>query len=113
MRRRGLEYHSLRHGTTTKLYQANVSEAWVDLLTGHSDEGGESRKRYLKGVPLPQPRTAIERVTRPELDLSPLYRRDAGDERWSGNEAPFEPLRCLGWVAGGHSYPSSGVSRFG
>jgi integrase len=61
LRRRGLDYHSFRHGVTTKLYQADVSEAWIDLLTGHDQGGGESRRRYLKGVPLPQLRNAVNR----------------------------------------------------
>ena len=82
VRRHGLDYHSFRHGVTTKLYQAEVSEAWIDLLTGHDQEGGESRRRYLKGIPLPQLRSALERMTWPELDLSKLYVREAGDERW-------------------------------
>jgi hypothetical protein len=82
VRRRGLDYHSFRHGVTTKLYQANVSEAWIDLLTGHDQDGGESRRRYLKGIPLPQLRVAIEGVTWPEVDLSRLYILQAGDERW-------------------------------
>lgn len=73
VRRRGLDYHSFRHGVTTKLYQADVSQAWIDLLTGHDQNGGESRRRYLKGVPLPQLWGALERVTWPELDLSALY----------------------------------------
>ena len=80
VRRRGLDYHSFRHGVTTKLYQADVSEAWIDLLTGHDQGGGESRRRYLKGVPLPQLRGALERVTWPELHLSALYVRDAADK---------------------------------
>jgi hypothetical protein len=79
VRRRGLDYHSFRHGVTTKLYQADVSEAWIDLLTGHDQNGGESRRRYLKGVPLPQLRGALERVTWPELDLSALYTREMDD----------------------------------
>jgi integrase len=82
VRRRGLDYHSFRHGVTTKLYQADVSEAVIDLLTGHDQGGGESRRRYLKGIPRPQLRAALERVTWPELDLSALYVREAGDERW-------------------------------
>ena len=79
--RRGLDYHSFRHGVTTKLLEANVSEAWVDLLTGH-EGGGESRRRYFKSVPLPKLRGAIKCVAWPEVDLSALYTRDAGDERW-------------------------------
>ncbi len=77
----GLDYHSFRHGVTTKLYQANVSEAWIDLLTGHDQDGGESRRRYLKGIPLPQLRDAIERVTWPELDLLPLYQGKCEEPR--------------------------------
>jgi integrase len=79
--RRGLDYHSFRHGVTTKLYEVNVNEGWIDLLTGH-EGGGESRRRYLKGVPLPQLRDAIARVTWPEIDLSRLYVREPADERW-------------------------------
>jgi len=86
VRRRGLDYHSFRHGVTTKLYQADVSEAWIDLLTGHDQGGGESRRRYLKGIPLPQLRPALERVKWPEVDLSRLYIRSAGDERWLWGE---------------------------
>jgi integrase len=52
LQRPGLDYHSFRHGVTTKLYQADVNEGWIDLLTGH-ESGGESRRRYLKDVPLP------------------------------------------------------------
>lgn len=81
LRRRGLDYHSFRHGVTTKLYEADVNEGWIDMLTGHTS-GGESRSRYLKGVPLAVLRGAVERVRWPELDLSKLYVRDVGDERW-------------------------------
>jgi integrase len=87
VRRRGLDYHSFRHGVTTKLYEAGVSEAFVDLLTGH-ESGGESRRRYLKGISLPQLRAAMERVQWPEVDLSGLYLRAAGDEHWPVKEAP-------------------------
>lgn len=82
VRRRGLDYHSFRHGVTTKLYEAEVPEPWIDLLTGHDEEGGESRRRYLKGISMPKLRTAIERVIWPELDFSALYIRQAEDERW-------------------------------
>ncbi|EKN00809.1 phage integrase [Acidocella sp. MX-AZ02] len=70
--RKGLDYHSFRHGVTTKLFEADVNEGWIDLLTGH-ESGGESRKRYLKGIPLEKLKEAIERVTWPEVDLSWLY----------------------------------------
>lgn len=72
LQRPGLDYHSFRHGVTTKLYQADVNEGWIDLLTGH-ESGGESRRRYLKDVPLPLLREAIARVTFPEVDLRHLY----------------------------------------
>jgi integrase len=81
LRRRGLDYHAFRHSVTTKLYEADVSEGWIDLLTGH-ESGGESRRRYLKAIPLPQLRSAIERVMWPELDLSHLYVRELGDASW-------------------------------
>jgi hypothetical protein len=67
--------------------EAGVSEAFVDLLTGH-ESGGESRRRYLKGISLPQLRAAMERVQWPEVDLSGLYLRAAGDEHWPVKEAP-------------------------
>lgn len=69
---RGLDYHSFRHSVTTKLYEAEVNEGWIDLLTGH-ESGGESRRRYLKGIPLVKLKEAIEKVTWPEVDLSGLY----------------------------------------
>jgi integrase len=81
VRRPGLDYHSFRHGVTTKFYEADINEGWIDFLTGH-ESGGESRSRYLKGIPLVQLRGAIARVTWAEIDLSHLYVRDAGDERW-------------------------------
>ncbi|MGE4480817.1 site-specific integrase [Acidocella sp.] len=40
-----LDYHSFRHSVTTKLYEAEVNEGRIDLLTGH-ESGGESRKWY-------------------------------------------------------------------
>ena len=81
LKRDGLDFHSFRHGVTTKLFAANVNPGWIDLLTGH-ESGSESQRRYLKGVPLPQLREAIERVTWPEVNLSALYVRGPGDEGW-------------------------------
>lgn len=43
--RRGLDYHSFRHGVTTKLYAAGVEEYLIDELTGH-EGGGISRSVY-------------------------------------------------------------------
>jgi site-specific recombinase XerD len=77
LRRPGLDYHSFRHGVTTKLYEANINEGWIDLLTGHED-GSESRRRYLKSVGLSLLQSAIECVKWPEVDLSRLYRHTEG-----------------------------------
>jgi integrase len=87
LHRSGLDYHSFRHGVTTRLYEADVSEGWIDLLTGH-ESGGESRRRYLKSVRLPLLKEAIQRVAWPEVDLSGLYIRAPGDERWPVRAAP-------------------------
>ena len=49
---KGLDYHSFRHGVTTKLYAARVNQALIDVLTGH--EGlGTSQTSYLKANELP------------------------------------------------------------
>ncbi|MDE2465758.1 MAG: site-specific integrase [Alphaproteobacteria bacterium] len=72
LHRKGLDYHAFRHGVTTKLYEADVNEGWIDLLTGH-ESGSESRRRYLKGISLPSLKGAIEKVAWPEIDLSHLY----------------------------------------
>ncbi len=89
VRRRGLDYHSLRHGVTTALYEAEVNEGWIDLISGR-ESGGESRRRYLKGVRLSLLRGAIDRVRWPEVNLSHLYVREAGDENWPGVAAVVE-----------------------
>ena len=65
---RGLDYHSFRHGVTTKLYAASVPEAHVDELTGH-DGGGTSRKVYKKEMPLTVIHQAIAKVKWPEVTL--------------------------------------------
>ncbi len=63
-----LNYHSFRHGVTTKLFSADVQEAFVDELTGH--EGTTtSRKVYLKGLPLEALYEAICKVEWPEVAL--------------------------------------------
>jgi integrase len=81
VKRRGLDYHSFRHGLNTKLYEADVNEGWIDLMTGH-ESGGEGRRRYLKSIKPSTLRGALEKVTWPEIDLSALYVRAAGDESW-------------------------------
>jgi integrase len=65
---KGLDYHSFRHGVTTKLYAANVQEALVDELTGHEGKG-TSRKVYKKDMPLPVLLEAISKVEWPEINL--------------------------------------------
>ena len=64
---KGLDYHSFRHGVTTKLYAAGVEEVLVDELTGH-DGGGTSRRIYKKEMPLDVLSTAISKVAWPEVD---------------------------------------------
>jgi integrase len=65
---RGLDYHSFRHGVTTKLYAAGVSEAYIDELAGH-EGGGTGRTIYKKDMPLSVLLEAIKEVEWPELDL--------------------------------------------
>ena len=60
-------YRSFRHGVTTKLYEAGVSEAVVDELTGHEGTG-TSRTVYNKGFPLAVLRDAIAKVEWPKVD---------------------------------------------
>jgi integrase len=63
----GLDYHSFRHGVTTKLYGASVSDAIVDELTGHEGKS-TSRIVYKKELPLPVLYEAIAKVWWPEVD---------------------------------------------
>jgi len=62
----GLDYHSFRHGVTTKLYAAEVSDVFVDELTGHEGQG-TSRAVYTKEMPLTKLYDAICKVDWPEL----------------------------------------------
>jgi integrase len=64
---KGLDYHSFRHGVTTKLYEAGVQEALIDELTGHEGQG-TSRKVYKKQMPLHVLLEAISKVTWPEVN---------------------------------------------
>lgn len=66
----GLDYHSFRHGVTTKLYAAGVSTVIVDELTGHEGEG-TSERVYKKDMPLPLLRDAMAKVAWPEVRISP------------------------------------------
>lgn len=61
-----LDYHSFRHGVTTKLYAAGVSEAIVDELTGHEGQG-TSRVVYKKEMPLRVLADAISKIEWPEV----------------------------------------------
>jgi len=65
---KGLDYHSFRHGVSTKLYAAHVPDAYVDVLTGHEGQG-IGRKVYLKGLPLNELYAAICKVEWPEVEL--------------------------------------------
>lgn len=71
---RGLDYHSFRHGVTTKLYAALVPDAIIDELTGHEGQG-TSRVVYKKEMPLAVLRDAIAKVEWPEFDGGPVRER--------------------------------------
>jgi integrase len=68
---RGLDYHSFRHGVTTKLFRAGVSKEIVDELTGH-EGSGTSQVVYLKNYTIPQLYDAICKVEWPEIVLRPV-----------------------------------------
>lgn len=73
---RWLDYHSFRHGVTTKLFEAGVPEVVVDELTGHEGQG-TSRKVYNRRnrQPLATLRDAIAKVQWPEVSLDHLVQR--------------------------------------
>jgi integrase len=64
----GLDYHSFRHGVTTKLFAAGVSRVIVDELTGHEGQG-TSQTEYYRGSPLSVLLEAISKVDWPEMRL--------------------------------------------
>lgn len=64
----GLDYHSFRHGVTTKLFAAGVPREIVDELTGHEGEG-TSQRVYKHDSPLPILLAAIGRVEWIEVQL--------------------------------------------
>jgi integrase len=66
----GLDYHSFRHGVTTKLFASGVSEVFVDELTGHEGKG-TSRAVYTKEMPLRKLYEAICQVEWPEVSITP------------------------------------------
>jgi len=70
----GLDYHSFRHGVTTKLYAAEVSDVFVDELTGHEGKG-TSRAVYTKEMPLRKLYEAICKVEWPEVSIGGGTRR--------------------------------------
>jgi len=65
----GLDYHSFRHGVTTKLFAAEVTDVFVDELTGHEGKG-TSRAVYTKEMPLRKLFDAICKVEWPEVVFS-------------------------------------------
>lgn len=65
---KGLDYHSFRHGVTTKLFAASISEALVDELTGH-EGGGTSRHVYKKEMPIHLLHESISAVRWDEISL--------------------------------------------
>ena len=64
----GLDYHSFRHGVTTKLYAAGVARDVLDELTGHEGEG-TSQRVYKHDAPITQLAEAIAKVNWPELQI--------------------------------------------
>lgn len=66
----GLDYHSFRHGVTTKLFAAGVARDVVDELTGHEGEG-TSQTVYRHDTPIEGLRAAIEKVKWPEVAMKP------------------------------------------
>ncbi|QEX18037.1 integrase [Hypericibacter terrae] len=67
---KGLDYHSFRHGVTTKLFAAGVPREVVDELTGHEGEG-TSQTVYLHEFPLRVLADAIAKVEWPEVSFKP------------------------------------------
>lgn len=65
----GLDYHSFRHGVTTKLYEADVMEPIIDELTGH-DGQSTSRRVYKKDMPIRKLYDAISKVDWSEVTIS-------------------------------------------
>lgn len=68
--RKGVDYHSFRHGVTTKLYEADVTDAVVNELVGHEGTG-TSQQVYKKALALSTLLKAISKVTWPEFGLEP------------------------------------------
>lgn len=66
--RKGLDYHSFRHGVTTKLMDASVTDAIVDELTGHAGQG-TSRAVYKKDLSMSTLFDAISKIKWPEVAL--------------------------------------------
>ncbi len=62
-----MDYHSFRHGVTTKLFAAGVAPSIVDELTGHEGKG-TSASVYNKGAPLKDLKNAISKVQWPEVE---------------------------------------------
>lgn len=63
-----MDYHSFRHGVTTKLFAAGVQPTIVDELTGHEGKG-TSASVYNKGAPLKDLKEAISKVQWPEVQI--------------------------------------------
>lgn len=74
---KGLDYHSFRHGVTTKLFSAGVDRVLVDELTGHEGEG-VSQRIYHHGSPLERLAEAITKVSWAEVQLTHLYSTRTG-----------------------------------
>jgi integrase len=63
--RKGLDFHSLRHTTTTMMQRAGVPIAAIDELTGHATPGETAR--YSHGLTMDQLASGIEAI---KIDLA-------------------------------------------
>jgi integrase len=66
--KKGLDYHSFRHGVTTKLTAAGIPLEVRNELLGHEGKSTDERV-YQKGLPLSVLAEAIEKVEWPEVAL--------------------------------------------
>lgn len=72
--REGVDYHSFRHGVTTKLSSTSVPHHLVDELTGHAGHGiSQKVYKHKEHTPIRVLFDAISKVEWPELNLSHLY----------------------------------------
>lgn len=69
-------FHSTRHNFKSACRRAQLHEELHDALTGHSNRS--VGRNYGEGIPISALAAAMERITYPGLDLSPLLKREVG-----------------------------------